>query len=196
MYLALNTRKLGVITRDVRSDVIIIFIYLSWSWATCWPVPVSRIQKSLQRSTMLPSASNVTSRNTPCRHLVGGSNERHEMMTMVSRSRGTSRVQKLRNARCYRGRGSLQMSHTLKFGRPYSMDITGGKARGQQIGILLGYSKFRLDRITSCNYERDRVPYSANLVCFSSLLRLLFSTAEHIVRYKLSCLYWYEFTSV
>ena len=37
--------------------IIIIFIYLSWSWATCWPVPVSRIQKSLQRSAMIPSAS-------------------------------------------------------------------------------------------------------------------------------------------
>jgi len=37
--------------------VIIIIIYLSWSWATCWPVPVSRIQKSLQRSAMIPSAS-------------------------------------------------------------------------------------------------------------------------------------------
>jgi hypothetical protein len=35
----------------------IIIIYLSWSWATCWPVPVSRIQKSLQRSAMIPSAS-------------------------------------------------------------------------------------------------------------------------------------------
>jgi hypothetical protein len=35
---------------------IIIIIYLSWSWAT-WPVPVSRIQKSLQRSAMIPSAS-------------------------------------------------------------------------------------------------------------------------------------------
>jgi len=29
---------------------------MSWSWATCWPIPVSRIQKSLQRSTMNPSA--------------------------------------------------------------------------------------------------------------------------------------------
>jgi len=37
--------------------IIIIIIYLSWSWATCWPVPVSRIQKSLQRSAMIPSAS-------------------------------------------------------------------------------------------------------------------------------------------
>jgi len=38
-------------------DFIVIIIYLSWSWATCWPVPVSRIQKSLQRSAMIPSAS-------------------------------------------------------------------------------------------------------------------------------------------
>jgi hypothetical protein len=37
--------------------IIIIIIYLSWSWATCWPIPVSRIQKSLQRSAMIPSAS-------------------------------------------------------------------------------------------------------------------------------------------
>ena len=37
--------------------IIIIIIYLSWSWATCWPVPVSCIQKSLQRSAMIPSAS-------------------------------------------------------------------------------------------------------------------------------------------
>jgi len=37
--------------------IIIIIVYLSWSWATCWPVPVSRIQKSLQRSAMIPSAS-------------------------------------------------------------------------------------------------------------------------------------------
>jgi len=76
------------------------------------------------------------------------------------------------------------------------MGITEGKARGQQIGILLGYCKFRLDRVTPCNYERGRVPYSPNLVCFSSLLRLLFSTTERIVRYNLSCLYWFEFTSV
>jgi len=31
--------------------------YMSWSWATCWPVPVSHIQKSLQRSAVIPSAS-------------------------------------------------------------------------------------------------------------------------------------------
>ena len=30
--------------------------YFSWSWTTCWPVPISCIQKSLQRSTMIPSA--------------------------------------------------------------------------------------------------------------------------------------------
>jgi hypothetical protein len=30
----------------------IIIIYLSWSWATCWPVPVSLIQKSRQSSAM------------------------------------------------------------------------------------------------------------------------------------------------
>ena len=41
----------------IKIIIIIIIIYLSWSWATCWPVPVSRIQKSLQRSTMIPSAS-------------------------------------------------------------------------------------------------------------------------------------------
>jgi hypothetical protein len=28
---------------------------MSWSWATFWPVPVSRIQKSLQSSAMIPS---------------------------------------------------------------------------------------------------------------------------------------------
>ena len=38
-----------------RSHSIVIIIYLSWSWATCWPVPVSRIQKSLQRSAMISS---------------------------------------------------------------------------------------------------------------------------------------------
>jgi hypothetical protein len=37
--------------------IIIIIIYLSWSWATCWPVLVTRIQKSLQRSAMIPSTS-------------------------------------------------------------------------------------------------------------------------------------------
>ena len=37
--------------------IIIIIIYLPLNWATCWPVPVSGNQKSLQRSTMIPSAS-------------------------------------------------------------------------------------------------------------------------------------------
>ena len=34
-----------------------IIIYLSLSCATCWPVPVSHIHKSLQKSTMIPSPS-------------------------------------------------------------------------------------------------------------------------------------------
>jgi hypothetical protein len=42
---------------SLQAFIIITIIYLPWSWATCWPVPVSRIQKSLQRSTMIPSAS-------------------------------------------------------------------------------------------------------------------------------------------
>jgi hypothetical protein len=41
----------------VSGCILIIIIYLSCSWATCWPVPGSRIQKSLQRSAMIPSAS-------------------------------------------------------------------------------------------------------------------------------------------
>ena len=32
--------------------IIIIIIYLSWSWAICWPVPVSRIRKSLLYHTI------------------------------------------------------------------------------------------------------------------------------------------------
>jgi len=48
---------LRVLIHMKYKNVIIIVIYLSWSWATCWPVPVSRIQKFLQRSTMIPSAS-------------------------------------------------------------------------------------------------------------------------------------------
>jgi len=36
---------------------IMIIIYLSWTWATCWPFPVSRIQKSLQRYAMTSSAT-------------------------------------------------------------------------------------------------------------------------------------------
>jgi hypothetical protein len=38
-----------------RNIIFIIIMYLSWSWATCWPVPVSRIQKYLQRSIMILS---------------------------------------------------------------------------------------------------------------------------------------------
>jgi len=37
--------------------IVIIIINLSQSWATCWPILVSRIQKSLQRPAMIPSAS-------------------------------------------------------------------------------------------------------------------------------------------
>ena len=41
----------------VFRQFITIIIYLSCNWVTCWPIPVSRIQKSLQRSAMIPSAS-------------------------------------------------------------------------------------------------------------------------------------------
>ena len=50
-------RKLCRLLNNVIIIIIIIIIYLSWSLATCWPVPVSRIQKSLQRSALIPSAS-------------------------------------------------------------------------------------------------------------------------------------------
>jgi hypothetical protein len=36
--------------------IVIIIILLSWSWTNCRPVPVSRVQKSLQRSNTIPSA--------------------------------------------------------------------------------------------------------------------------------------------
>jgi hypothetical protein len=36
--------------------VIVIIIYLTCSWATCWSVPVSHIQMSLQWSSLVPSA--------------------------------------------------------------------------------------------------------------------------------------------
>jgi len=39
---------------------VLIIIYLSWSLATCCPFPVSRTQKSLQRSTTIPSASRTS----------------------------------------------------------------------------------------------------------------------------------------
>jgi hypothetical protein len=55
--LMLNCRWTIVTDRYLRNVIIIIIIiYLSWSWVTCWPVPVSRIQKPLQRSAMVPSA--------------------------------------------------------------------------------------------------------------------------------------------
>ena len=38
-YTGINTIDLEIVI------IIIIIIYLSWSWATCWPVPVSHIQK-------------------------------------------------------------------------------------------------------------------------------------------------------
>ena len=43
--------------REITHCLIIIIMYLSWSWATYRPVPVSRIQKSLQKSAMIFSAS-------------------------------------------------------------------------------------------------------------------------------------------
>jgi len=47
----------GPMSPSNRHTFFIIIINHSRSRATCWPVPVSRIQKSLQRSTMIPSAS-------------------------------------------------------------------------------------------------------------------------------------------
>ena len=38
-------------------EIIIIVIYLSCSWVTCWPVPFSLTHSSLQRSTVIPSAN-------------------------------------------------------------------------------------------------------------------------------------------
>jgi hypothetical protein len=52
-----TNRELEEMSKGENIVIIIIIIYLSWSWATCWPVPVSRVQKSLQRSAMIPSAS-------------------------------------------------------------------------------------------------------------------------------------------
>jgi len=46
------------IHNSVNEKLLLLFIiYLSCSWATCRPVPVSRIQKSPQMSAMIPSAS-------------------------------------------------------------------------------------------------------------------------------------------
>ena len=54
----LGTFPVHLILLDLTTQMMmIIIIYLSWSWAACWFAPVSRIQKSLQRSTMIPSTS-------------------------------------------------------------------------------------------------------------------------------------------
>jgi len=54
---ARHLRSINLSTLSISKQQMFIIIYLSWSWAACWPVPVSRIQKSLQRSAMIPSAS-------------------------------------------------------------------------------------------------------------------------------------------
>jgi len=54
-----------IINKHWHSAIIIIIIYLSWSCATWWPVPVSHTQMSLQRSTMIPSTSWVVVFNYP-----------------------------------------------------------------------------------------------------------------------------------
>jgi hypothetical protein len=53
--------------------IIIIIIYLSCSWATCWPVPVSRVQKLFQRSAMIPSTNRtaVLNLHEPCVLYIG-----------------------------------------------------------------------------------------------------------------------------
>ena len=51
-YFSYNKKKIIIII-----VIIIITIYLSWCWAIYWPVPVSRIQKFLQRSATISSAS-------------------------------------------------------------------------------------------------------------------------------------------
>ena len=56
-YMIGNTKHASLRFMGLSLIIIIINIYLSWRWATCWPVPVSRIQKSLQGSAMIPSAS-------------------------------------------------------------------------------------------------------------------------------------------
>jgi len=57
IFLSKVTSKVLRLLLIIHNTIIIIIIFLSWSWATFWSVPVSRIQKSLQRSSMLPSAS-------------------------------------------------------------------------------------------------------------------------------------------
>jgi hypothetical protein len=62
-----------------HGDAVIIIIYLSCSWATCWPVPVSRLQKPLQRSATIPSAS-----HTVLFHYPGQSITRHSVYMLYS----------------------------------------------------------------------------------------------------------------
>ena len=58
----LSETKLHTHTKLLHTDllwiiIIIIIIYLSSSWATCWPVTFSRNQKFLQESAIISSAS-------------------------------------------------------------------------------------------------------------------------------------------
>ena len=57
VFVKFDIREFHKLTFVIIMIIIIIIIYLSWSSVTCWPVPVSRIQKPLRRSTMIPSAS-------------------------------------------------------------------------------------------------------------------------------------------
>jgi hypothetical protein len=49
--------KQQCVLTECHRHIIIIIIHLSWSSATCWPLPISLIQKSLHWSAMFPSAS-------------------------------------------------------------------------------------------------------------------------------------------
>jgi len=53
----IHVLKMHILLGFLIIIIIIIIIYLPWSWATCWLILVSCIQKSLQRSAMIPSAS-------------------------------------------------------------------------------------------------------------------------------------------
>jgi hypothetical protein len=52
----INFASLIIFSKYIIIIIIIIHVYLSWNWDTCWPVPVSRVQKPLQKSTTIPSA--------------------------------------------------------------------------------------------------------------------------------------------
>ena len=59
-------------------NCVIIIVYLSWRWATCWPVRVLRIQMSLKMSSMMRNTvayptqkSSSPSRGIPCSHKRG-----------------------------------------------------------------------------------------------------------------------------